>query len=70
MFPDDIDDFPLECKVEFAIDLVPVSMDSYRMSALKLSGLKKQLEELLVKKNSTECFFVGSVSVVGQEEGW
>lgn len=53
VFPDDTSDFPLERDVEFAIDLVPstspVLMASYRMSALELNELKKQLEELLDK---------------------
>lgn len=53
-FPEDISDLPLELEVEFAIDLVPgtrhVSMEPYRMSASKLSELKKQLEEMLEKK--------------------
>ena len=47
VFPDDIIDFPLECMVEFSLDLVPgtspVSMTPYRLSALELSELKKQL---------------------------
>ncbi|XP_050919394.1 uncharacterized protein LOC127136927 [Lathyrus oleraceus] len=54
VFPYDISDLSPECEVNFAIDLVPgtilVSMDPYRMSASKLSELKKQLEELLEKK--------------------
>ncbi|XP_050897647.1 uncharacterized protein LOC127104506 [Lathyrus oleraceus] len=54
VFPDDVRDFPPEQEVEFAIDLVPgtslVSMALYRMSALDLGEMKKQLEELLEKK--------------------
>lgn len=54
VFPDEISCLPQECKVEFAIDLVPgtshVLMASYRMYDLELSELKKQFEELLEKK--------------------
>lgn len=54
VFPDDINDFPLECEVEFSIDSVPgtshVSMAPYKMSVSELSELKKHLEELLKKK--------------------
>jgi len=54
VFPDDITDLPPEREVEFAIDLVqgtsPISIVSYRMSALELGELKKQLEELLEKQ--------------------
>lgn len=46
VFINDISDLPSEREIEFVIDLVPatsfVSMDSYRMSASKLSELKKQ----------------------------
>lgn len=55
MFPDDINDFMPERGVEFTIDLVPsttspLSMFPYWTSALELSELKKQLEDLLEKK--------------------
>lgn len=47
VFPEDISDFPPERELEFAIDLVPcmspVSVAPYRMSASKLSKLKKRL---------------------------
>lgn len=45
VFPEDICVLPLECEVEFAIDLVPatrpVSMDLYIMYVSYLSELKK-----------------------------
>ncbi|MCI18420.1 RNA-directed DNA polymerase (Reverse transcriptase), partial [Trifolium medium] len=54
VFPGDVSDLPPEREVEFAIDLIPgtspTSMAPYRMSALELKELKKQLEELLEKK--------------------
>ncbi|XP_050890294.1 uncharacterized protein LOC127095682 [Lathyrus oleraceus] len=54
VFPFDIGDFPPDHKVEFVIDLVsrtrPVFIAPYRMFALYLSELKKQLEDLLEKK--------------------
>lgn len=54
VFAKDIFYFPIECKVEFVIVLVPstipVSMPPYRISALELGELKKQLEDLLEKK--------------------
>lgn len=54
VFLDDISNLPPEHKAEFAIDLVPgtssVSMAPYRMPTSKLSGLKKQLEDLLEKQ--------------------
>lgn len=44
----------LKHEVEFAIDLVPdtslMSVAPYRMSTSELSGVKKQLEDLLEKK--------------------
>lgn len=50
MFSEDISDLPLEREMEFTINLVtgtsPVSMTPYRISASKLSELKKKLEEL------------------------
>jgi len=53
-FPDDVTDLPPEKEVEFAIDLLPgtspISIAPYRMSALELGELKKQLEELLEKQ--------------------
>jgi hypothetical protein len=54
VFPDEIPDVPPEREVEFSIDLLPgtkpVSMAPYRMSAVELAELKKQLEDLLDKK--------------------
>ncbi|XP_050889770.1 uncharacterized protein LOC127095068 [Lathyrus oleraceus] len=54
VFLDDIGDFPPDREVKFTIDLVPgtrpISMESYRMYASKLSELKKELEDLLEKK--------------------
>lgn len=54
VFPNDIGDLPPDRKVEFALDLVPgtifISMSPYRMFALKLSELKKKLEDMLEKK--------------------
>lgn len=54
VFPDDISDLSSECKVEFAIDVVPdtslMSMTPYIMFTSRLSETKKQLEELLEKK--------------------
>ena len=53
VFPDEINDLPLECKVKFGIDLVPstshVLMAQYWMFISELSELKKQLEDLLEK---------------------
>ncbi|MCI40023.1 RNA-directed DNA polymerase (Reverse transcriptase), partial [Trifolium medium] len=54
VFLEDVSDVPPKREVEFTIDLVPgtspISMVPYRMSALELNDLKKQLEELLEKK--------------------
>ncbi|XP_058774678.1 uncharacterized protein LOC131648959 [Vicia villosa] len=54
VFPYDICDLPPKHEIEYAIDLVPstspLSMAPYRMSALMLSKLMKQLEDLLEKK--------------------
>lgn len=54
VFPEDICDLPPEQEVEFAIDLIPgtrpVSMAPYRMSALEMIELKRQLEDLLEKE--------------------
>lgn len=54
VIPEDISDFPLECKVELAIDLVPgtspVSMAPYQIPTSELSELNKQLKDLLEKK--------------------
>ena len=45
VFSEDVSELPPEREVEFAIDLIsrtsPVSMEPYRMSASKLSELKK-----------------------------
>lgn len=55
VFPDDISDVPLEREVKFSIDLVPgsvpISMEPYKMYALELAELKKQLEDLLEKRS-------------------
>lgn len=54
VFPNYISDLLSEREVQFPIDLVPsarpVSMESYKMSALELSELMKHLEDLLEKK--------------------
>ena len=54
VFSDDITDLPPEREVKFAFDLEPgtspISIAPYRMSALELCELKKQLEELLEKQ--------------------
>lgn len=54
VFPEDINDLPPECEVEFTIDLVPgtslVSISPYWMSTIDLSKLKKKIEDLLEKK--------------------
>lgn len=54
IFPEDICDSSPNREVEFAIDLVPdtipVPMSPYRMYALELSKLKKQLKDQLEKK--------------------
>ena len=53
VFPDDIDEFPPNREVEFAIELVPgagpISSAPYRMSPLEMNELKSQLEDLLGK---------------------
>ena len=53
VFPDDIEEFPPNREVEFAIELVPgagpISSAPYRMSPLEMVELKSQLEELLGK---------------------
>lgn len=47
VFPEDINDFPPECEVEFAIDFVSgtslMSMAPHQMFALELNELKKKL---------------------------
>lgn len=54
VFLDDINDLSVEREVEFSVDLVPgispMSMAPYRIYASELSGMKKQLEDLLKKK--------------------
>jgi hypothetical protein len=54
VFPEEVDELPPEREVEFSIDLVPgtrpISMAPYRMSAVELTELKSQLEDLLDKK--------------------
>lgn len=66
---DNISEIPLECEVEFAIDLVlrtsMVSMARYRMYVSELSELKKKLEDLLEKN-----FVVVCVGVASYEEKW
>ena len=53
VFPDDINEFPPNREVEFAIELVPgsgpISITPYRMSPLEMAELKAQLEDLLGK---------------------
>ncbi|XP_025623583.2 transposon Tf2-1 polyprotein [Arachis hypogaea] len=53
VFPDDINEFPPNREVEFAIELVPgsgpISITPYRMSPLEMAELKAQLEDLLSK---------------------
>ncbi|XP_057734089.1 uncharacterized protein LOC130949359 [Arachis stenosperma] len=64
VFPDDIDEFPPNQKVEFAIELVPgagpISSAPYRMSTLVMAEVKSQLEDLLGKN-----FIRSSVSLWG-----
>ncbi|XP_025628608.1 uncharacterized protein [Arachis hypogaea] len=52
VFPDDIEEFPPNREVEFAIELVlragPISSAPYRMSPLGMAELKSQQEDLLV----------------------
>ncbi|XP_050881245.1 uncharacterized protein LOC127084776 isoform X1 [Lathyrus oleraceus] len=54
VFPEEVNELPPEREVEFSIDLVPgtrpISMAPYRMSAVELTELKSQLEDLLEKK--------------------
>ncbi|KAI5431281.1 hypothetical protein KIW84_035452 [Lathyrus oleraceus] len=54
VFPEEVNELPPEREVEFSIDLVPgtrpISMAPYRMSAVELTELKSQLEDLLDKK--------------------
>ncbi|XP_057733854.1 uncharacterized protein LOC130949036 [Arachis stenosperma] len=53
MFLDDINEFPPDREVEFAIELVPgagaISITPYRMSPLEIAKLKAQLKDLLGK---------------------
>lgn len=57
MFLYDLSDFIPEGEVKFAIDLVTgtnyVSTTPYWISSLELSELKKQLEDLLEKKDGS-----------------
>lgn len=59
MFPEEVSVFPPSREVEFAIDLVLgvglVSVTLYRMALTKLVELKKQIEDLLVKKFIRPC---------------
>ncbi|XP_015944993.1 uncharacterized protein LOC107470127 [Arachis duranensis] len=54
VFSDDIDEFPPNREVEFAIELVPgagsISSAPYRMSPLEMAELKVQLEDLFDKR--------------------
>ncbi|XP_050915053.1 uncharacterized protein LOC127130009 [Lathyrus oleraceus] len=54
VFPDEVNDFPPERKVEFTIDLIPgtspISMAPCRMSPSELKELKSQLEDLFDKR--------------------
>ncbi|KAI5409667.1 hypothetical protein KIW84_055202 [Lathyrus oleraceus] len=54
VFPEEVNELPPEREVEFSIDLVPgtrpISMAPYRMSAVELTELKSQLEDMLDKK--------------------
>jgi len=54
VFPDEIPELPPSRDVDFTIDLIPgagpVSMAPYRMALAELSELKKQIEDLLEKK--------------------
>ena len=53
VFPDNLPRLPLDCEVEFSIDLLPsatpISKAPYRMAPTELRELKEQLEELLDK---------------------
>jgi len=59
VFPEEVSVFPPSREVEFAIDLVLgvglVSVTLYRMALTKLVELKKQIEDLLVKKFIRPC---------------
>ncbi|XP_068502889.1 uncharacterized protein [Phaseolus vulgaris] len=54
VFPDEIPRLPPKREIEFVIDLIPgadsVSISPYRMAAIELVELKKQLEDLLEKQ--------------------
>lgn len=54
VIPDDITDFPPDNEVKFAIDLVPgtrhVLMTPYRMYAIELYEVKKQIEDMFKNK--------------------
>jgi hypothetical protein len=53
VFPDELPGMPPERDVEFTIDLIPgtkpIAKNAYRLAALELAELKKQLEELQQK---------------------
>jgi hypothetical protein len=53
VFPDELPGMPPDRDVEFTIDLVPgtkpIAKNAYRLLALELAELKKQLEELQQK---------------------
>jgi hypothetical protein len=53
VFLEELTGMPLDCDVEFVIDLLsgtaPISKRPYRMSSTQLLKLKKQIKELLEK---------------------
>jgi hypothetical protein len=53
VFPEELPGMPLDCKIEFVIELVPgtapIFKRPYRMIANQLAELKEQLQELLDK---------------------
>ncbi|XP_070025556.1 uncharacterized protein [Nicotiana sylvestris] len=53
VFPSDLSGMPLDCDIDFYIDLAPgtqpIYIPPYRMAPKELKELKEQLEELLVK---------------------
>jgi hypothetical protein len=70
VFHKELPGMPPERKVEFAIELIPVtapiSKRAYRVSRPELVELKKQIDELLEKGYLT----LGSPSIICGEEGW
>jgi hypothetical protein len=53
VFPEELPGMPLDCEIEFVIELVPgttpIFKRPYRMAANQLAKLKEQLQELLDK---------------------